>query len=372
MTMRSNVEQASRARRSRAFTLVELLVVVSIIALLIAILLPSLRKAREQAKTAACMANMTGIAKASLTYAADDPGENMIPVPDVENLDYASGSLEWGGKSGIGESEPLNMPALSRYGTGAFRGPAHRPLNFTLYKGGFRDYNPSNGDPDPGPGNINWLNDTKLELGNYRCPSDTGYAGGGYLYTGGRHQRDESLFKQEGLTAYDHYGVSYAANVFYITGGITGDQVRSQSPYMCPVSRIPTPSDTIAYQEWPSRFAWLWGSWCNPDTGCCKAGREDHTYHQFATVPGWHRIDFGFNVAFADGHAAMVEMKGCYRPSPHLGDANYPKGECGGGAEEDSYWCLRCVTVRGPGWRMDTLPSPCVETPYFYDEYPDD
>ena len=50
--------------------MVELLVVVSIIALLIAILLPSLRKAREQAKLATCLANMTGIAKAGLVYAA--------------------------------------------------------------------------------------------------------------------------------------------------------------------------------------------------------------------------------------------------------------------------------------------------------------
>ncbi len=367
MTMRMNVKQASCARRSRAFTLVELLVVVSIIALLIAILLPSLRKAREQAKTAACLANMTGIAKASLTYAADDPNENMIPVPDTENLYYAAGSLEWGGKAGRGESPgaPQNPDyAQSIYGTGAYRGPAHRPLNFTIYKGGFTDYNPSNGEPNPGPGNENWRNDTKLELDIYRCPSDTGYAGGGYLYTGGRHQRDESVFKQEGLTAYDHYGVSYSANVFYITGGITGNRVRSQSPYMCPVSRIPTPSETIAYQEWPSRFAWLWGSWCDPDTGCCWANREDLTYHQHATIPGWHRMDFSFTVAFADGHAAMVEMKGCYRPAPHLGDSNYPSGVSGG---DDPYQCERCVTVRGPGWRLDTLPTPSVTTPYWYD-----
>ncbi len=58
-------------RTAAGFTLVELLVVVSIIALLISILLPSLKKARDQAKQAKCMANLNGISKGNSIYGAE-------------------------------------------------------------------------------------------------------------------------------------------------------------------------------------------------------------------------------------------------------------------------------------------------------------
>ncbi len=55
----------------RAFTLIELLVVVAIIALLISILLPSLSKARAQARTTLCHSRISQMAKAILIYADD-------------------------------------------------------------------------------------------------------------------------------------------------------------------------------------------------------------------------------------------------------------------------------------------------------------
>ncbi|MFP4216749.1 MAG: type II secretion system protein [Phycisphaerae bacterium] len=57
------------AKMGRGFTLVELLVVIAIIALLVSILLPSLKQAKEQAKTAVCVTNMKGIAGAVVNYA---------------------------------------------------------------------------------------------------------------------------------------------------------------------------------------------------------------------------------------------------------------------------------------------------------------
>ncbi|UCG16393.1 MAG: prepilin-type N-terminal cleavage/methylation domain-containing protein [Phycisphaerales bacterium] len=68
----------TRPGSQRGFTLIELLVVVSIIALLIAILLPSLKAAREQAKSLQCSANLRSMGSGVNLYVQDHV---MLPGP---------------------------------------------------------------------------------------------------------------------------------------------------------------------------------------------------------------------------------------------------------------------------------------------------
>jgi len=75
-------------RAGRGFTLVELLVVVSIIALLVSILLPSLSMAREQAKLVKCLSHARGMAQAGLVFSQDHAGKFQISTNNV-GLDKA-------------------------------------------------------------------------------------------------------------------------------------------------------------------------------------------------------------------------------------------------------------------------------------------
>ncbi len=67
-------------KRARAFTLLELMTVMAIIAALVAVSLPNLSRAREEAKRTVCMANERGIGHAFYLYALDMPDPGHFPA----------------------------------------------------------------------------------------------------------------------------------------------------------------------------------------------------------------------------------------------------------------------------------------------------
>jgi len=79
MTNKNGMHLVNSKRRSAGFTLIELLVVIAIIALLVSILLPSLNKAKELARSAVCMSNLRSLMIGEMLYIEDD--EQMIYTP---------------------------------------------------------------------------------------------------------------------------------------------------------------------------------------------------------------------------------------------------------------------------------------------------
>lgn len=113
---------------ARGFTLVELLVVIAIIAVLVSMLLPSLRKARAAARTVQCLSNLRQIGNAFSLYVNDQKGS--LPPVDHTGLIFTStgDQTKWYHRIQFmvrPQGERLNPPAAdpARFSIAAFLCP---------------------------------------------------------------------------------------------------------------------------------------------------------------------------------------------------------------------------------------------------------
>lgn len=161
------------AQRRVAFTLIELLVVVAIIALLIAILLPSLDRAREQARVAVCVSNLRQLGlgvQGYLTEERDLPWSLPQPVRN-RGINYTfsvTSEFIWGGA--MPSATDAEWRAQGFNGLGSQRDtwnvpPRARPMNKFLSSSISWDAepNPTRGGPRVIPSET---------PGFLQCPSD--------------------------------------------------------------------------------------------------------------------------------------------------------------------------------------------------------
>jgi prepilin-type N-terminal cleavage/methylation domain-containing protein len=164
------------------FTLIELLVVVAIIALLISILLPSLKDAREQAKVAKCLANFRQLTTVATQY-FNDYNDNF---PFFTKL-----GTEWIGISQFSFGGKTSDDYWKSQYTGVFYVPVEeRPFNTYMVSGAaLRDTF------------VNGELIKRTEMPVYQCPSDR-----------------VTDWREAGISSYDDVGTSYTYNIESLIG----------------------------------------------------------------------------------------------------------------------------------------------------------
>ncbi len=251
-TVRGGIYSRTRvtflSERKKGFTLIELLVVIAIIALLVSILLPSLKRAKDLAMNVVCKTNVRGIGMASALYRNDFDDTfpyaapetyGLLPATIVTVATYMTGGL--GEADGVLPSYDFicNTPAEDRI----------------LYP---------------------YAEDTNI----WKCPSDHWDFWGGCAPAG----VDET---------WKYYGSSYSFNTG--NGGSGGLYWGRKG------ADVSQPSVTIQYGEYVVNNFWA-NSWPLPEGAGVRFHDQDNPYANIVFVDG--HVDFVLMLGGAEWQVA--------------------------------------------------------------------
>ena len=272
----------SRFRRA-AFTLVELLVVIGIIALLISVLLPALAKSRESANQVKCLSNMRQIALAIIQYANDNKGT--MPAHGgfaVAAFSTSDPSSTWDWVAWHRRKDPVNGRTLNNTGV-EDQNITHSAI--ARYMG----IKPAQHTTPDEANNVNTTADSM-----FRCPSDP---------------IDARVEPKQNQLDNGWYRYSYSANTFSMSKPGSPKKItaiRPASERLLLVCEDEKTIDDGVFNPNPNEFV-------NPDpTRIINAIASRHRLKRNETQAGTKDSTFG-NVAFADGHGEFMSRKDASR-----------------------------------------------------------
>lgn len=235
---------------SPAFTLIELLVVVAIIAVLVSILLPSLRHARWASYRVTCLANLSHLAQ-GWHYYCDENDDAFYRVP--------RGQYTYGGQQGSGSKW------FGAYSSKPFPRPLNPYVGVPLITGRFL----------PGPGRNR---EVTGEARIFECPADNGSPSSQpsfYEWTGRSYHPNELLLGPDKM----QWGADDpCAEVFA--------EMQSRFPRVRAAS-IDDPSRVVLLGDGG------WFFWWAPD---------------YTEVLDWHHTPSRYSLVFMDGHAELTKV----------------------------------------------------------------
>lgn len=309
-------------RAPRAFTLIELLVVVAIIALLMAILLPTLSSVKEQARKAVCLANLHSIGQSVQAYAAEDERQMIMPLHGImvrsgdEWLKRTVMWYAWGGRAAPEEFRtPDGNYLLNETDPSGYWGTSRRPLTKSLY-------------PD--------IAENERDVEVFHCPSDVGYPDLDQDVVINDAPRDNAL-----RPMYETVGNSYRGSLAQLLPGLN----------------IHVPAERFSFGIWGQRLDVLQNTsrtvWGGDPLFFNLIGSDFENAVPEVLRHGWHRDYMTDNELFVDGSARPI--RAVPKDDPKWGPA---PGNLAAWGIHPLY--ARFIT-RGPGWKIDCHPTPGVK-----------